>query len=106
MSSLFLNFLKLFLKYPLTYIKPYAILLLPTKKGNPMEDFFDEVCSDLDDGIKPCAHYIQGGFCTLDQHYLCIEYLRRNAPSLSYSSMKEFISCHRKFWWSHIVGLQ
>ncbi len=63
------------------------------------------ICPDIDRGISPCAHYILGGHCTLDKHFLCLEYLRHNAPTLSYSSMKEFISCHRKFWYGHIMGL-
>lgn len=67
------------------------------------------VCPDLDDpmdGIKPCTHYVKGGFCTLPNYFRCLEWMVRHEPVLSYSAMSEYTACHRRFYWAYICGIE
>jgi len=71
--------------------------------GNP----FFEICQDMSaqpNGI--CSHYIKNGFCSLPSHFRCAEYVVRNEPKLSYSAIDTYSSCHRKFYWSQMIGLE
>ena len=71
--------------------------------GNP----FFEICQDISaqpNGV--CSHYIKGGFCSLQNHFRCAEYVVRNEPKLSYSAIDTYSSCHRKFYWSQMVGIE
>ena len=56
-------------------------------------------------GTGPCIRYLKGGFCTLPMIFRCTEFIRNNEPTLSYSSMKDFV-CPRKFYHSYIQGLE
>jgi hypothetical protein len=68
---------------------------------------FGSTCPDLSPSPSaPCAHYVHGGFCTLGNHFRCIEYILRHEPPLSFSAIDTYTSCHRKFYWSYLVGLE
>jgi len=68
---------------------------------------FGSVCEDQSDapGV-PCSHYINGGYCTLANHFRCLEYVIHHEPPLSYSAIDTYTSCHRKFYWNWLVGLE
>jgi len=66
----------------------------------------EQRCEDLDPGVPPCSHYIEGGFCTLGYRFRCVEWMKRNAPTLSYTTIADYTSCHRKFWWNQVKGLE
>lgn len=52
-----------------------------------------------------CSWYLPKGLCKHPSFFRCIEFIRSNEPSLSYSSMQTFI-CPRKFWFHYIVGYE
>lgn len=65
------------------------------------------MCTYFNDSVKkPCNSYIKGGFCSRPDQFRCIEYVRRNEPVLSYSSIKDFTQCHRKYYFSNILGIE
>lgn len=66
----------------------------------------EPVCSYIDLEVKPCKHYIQGGFCTLPWIYKCIEFLRRNMVNLSYSGFMDYCTCRRKYFLHNVYGLE
>lgn len=55
---------------------------------------------------KPCDEYITGGFCSRSDMFRCIEYLARNTPELSYSAIRDYTRCKRKFLYSWVMGLE
>lgn len=55
---------------------------------------------------KPCDYYIQGGFCTRSDMFRCLEYVARNTITLSYSSVRDYTRCKRRFLYSWMYGLQ
>lgn len=55
---------------------------------------------------RPCTSYIKGGLCSLPQFYRCIEYIRRNEPTLSYSAVRDYVRCKRCYYYSNIMGIQ
>jgi hypothetical protein len=68
---------------------------------------FNRICKDQSDAPNvPCSHYILGGFCTLGNHFRCPEYIVHNEPPLSYSAINTYSSCHRKYYWQQLVGLE
>ncbi len=68
---------------------------------------FGSACDDYCDAPgQPCAHYIQGGYCTLGNHFRCPEYILHNEPPLSFSAIDSYSQCHRKFYWNWLVGLE
>lgn len=68
---------------------------------------FGSVCDDYSEIVGlPCSHYITGGYCTLGNHFRCLEYILHNEPPLSYSAISEYTACHRKFYWNYLVGLE
>jgi len=64
------------------------------------------ICDRIDTSVKPCVHYRGDGLCNLRTQFKCIEYTRRNEPNLSYSQMAEWSRCKRKWYYSHLVGLE
>lgn len=69
----------------------------------------DQICPDfVDDPTRglPCQHYVKSGFCTLSNHFRCLEYVTRNEPALSYSAVSDYAACHRKFYWSWMCGIE
>ena len=68
---------------------------------------FNGACEDQCDAPgQPCAHYIQGGYCTLGNHFRCPEYIIHNEPPLSFSAIDTYSQCHRKFYWGWLTGLE
>jgi len=56
---------------------------------------------------RPCIHSIENkfDFCELPEMFRCIEWIRRNEPTLSYSTIRDSF-CKRKLYWSYIAGIQ
>ena len=63
-------------------------------------------CTFLDTTRLPCISYLPGGFCSRPDMFRCPEYIRTHMPSLSFSSMKDFSHCHRKFYHGYIQGIE
>lgn len=59
------------------------------------------------DSSKPCIHSIdsKGDFCDLPEMFRCIEWIRRNEPTLSYSTIRDSF-CKRKLYYSYICGIE
>ena len=64
------------------------------------------ICPDIDTRVSPCKYYIQGGFCKLPYNFRCVEWLARNTISMSYSSVKDWATCRRKYYYAYIRGIQ
>lgn len=64
------------------------------------------LCPDIDQSITPCKYHLHGGFCKLPYNFRCVEWLARNTPSMSYSSMKDWASCRRRYYYSYVKGIQ
>lgn len=58
----------------------------------------------MDDTVKPCVSYILGGMCSRPDMFRCLEFIKMHEPSLSYSALKDYSQCHRKFWHGWIEG--
>jgi len=56
---------------------------------------------------RPCVHSIgdKFDFCELPEMFRCVEFIRRNEPTLSYSTIRDSF-CKRKLYWSYIAGIQ
>ena len=56
---------------------------------------------------RPCIHSIEDkfDFCELPEMFRCSEFIRRNEPTLSYSTIRDSF-CKRKLYWSYIAGIQ
>src|SRR4030067_1408697 len=67
---------------------------------------FDEACPYINDAVEPCTSYLKGGFFSRNDMFRCIEYIRRHEPTLSFSAIKDYTQCHRKFYYAHLQGLQ
>ena len=52
-----------------------------------------------------CKYYSKGGLCRLPYMFRCIEYVYSHEAPLSYSSMRDFCQCKRKYYHSTIQGL-
>jgi len=66
------------------------------------------ICEGFQKGQnKPCIHSIgdKFDFCGLSEMFRCTEYIRRNEPALSYSTIRNSL-CKRKLYWSYIAGIQ
>jgi len=66
------------------------------------------ICEGFQKGQNsPCIHSIgeKFDFCALPEMFRCSEWLRRNEPILSYSTIRNSI-CKRKLYWSYIAGIQ
>jgi len=63
-------------------------------------------CEDIDPTENLCNHLIEGGFCTLPDKFRCEEWLKSNSVSLSFSAIRSFAQCHRRFYWAYIEGLE
>jgi len=61
----------------------------------------------LKDDTKPCIHSIgkKNDFCDLPEMFRCTEFIRRNEPTLSYSTIKNSF-CKRKLYLSYICGYE
>lgn len=64
-----------------------------------------DLCEDPANKL-PCVSYLKGGFCTKPNYFRCLEYVSRNEPNLSYTAISDYSACHRKFWWSWMVGIE
>ncbi len=67
---------------------------------------FGDACLYINDAVKPCTSYIKGGYCTRNDQFRCIEFIRRHEPTLSFTSIKDYAQCHRKFYLAHVQGLE
>jgi hypothetical protein len=63
-------------------------------------------CLGYDPSKKPCAKFLEGGFCTLPSIFRCTEYVKIHEPTLSYSSIRLFSHCKRAFWYDWVMGLE
>ncbi len=54
----------------------------------------------------PCAHYMAGGLCDHPTLFRCIEYQRRHEMSVSYSMMRDFCQCKRRYYWRYQQGME
>lgn len=63
-------------------------------------------CAFLNDEVKPCVSYLKGGFCSLPGHFRCLEYIKRKTPDMSYSSMRDYTTCRRKYYLGNIQGVE
>lgn len=69
----------------------------------------NQFCPDFTDdqtGQLPCTHYIKGGYCTQEEYFRCLNYVALKEPTLSYTAMSDYVACHRKFYWSWLVGME
>lgn len=79
------------------------------------------ICDKRVDSIVPnksvnCSHYISitstdpsshpVGFCSLTEEFLCIEDTDGRLPRLSFSTVSDFLDCHRKYWLAHVKGIR
>jgi hypothetical protein len=71
---------------------------------NQVHQLFGSVCPDMDASIKPCTHFVQGGTCTMPNHFRCLEYIIRKEPPMSFSSISDFKACPRKYLHRWING--
>ncbi len=66
------------------------------------------ICEGFQKGQdRPCIHSIGNkfDFCVLPEMFRCSEFIRRNEPTLSYSTIKDSF-CKRKLYYSYIAGIQ
>lgn len=64
------------------------------------------ICRDIDTSVSPCSWYIPGGFCNKDDVFRCIEYMKNNEMEISYSGLRNYVECPRKYYLNTIKGLQ
>lgn len=64
------------------------------------------ICDKHNPSQKPCLFYIREGTCRRPDKFLCIEYVRRKQPMLSYSSISLYMRCRYAYYLAYILGLQ
>ncbi len=55
---------------------------------------------------SPCAHYLKVGLCDHPALFRCIEYQRRHEMPISYSLMRDFCQCKRRYYWRYQRGIE
>lgn len=63
-------------------------------------------CEYLDRSKEPCVSYQVGGMCNRRDMFRCVEYMKANEPTMSYSALRDYVTCPRKYYYSVIRGLQ
>ncbi len=63
-------------------------------------------CPYINDVVKPCTSYVKGGFCSRPDLFRCLEYIKVHEPAISFSAIKDFTQCHRKYWYAWGQGIE